>query len=107
MNRVCLIGRLAYNPELKMLPNGEYCCTFNVVVNHKDGAEFIQCFSKNGVAQVVGTNFRKGDKIGVDGKLHAYTYEAKYGYQKSAVEVVAEAVFFCEKKMNTVTEDLD
>lgn len=100
-NKAILIGRLTGDPELKTTPSGVSVCSFSLAVDRrfrdKNGerqADFINIVCWRQQAEFVARYFHKGDPIGVDGSIQARKYEDRNGNNRTAVEVVADQVFF-------------
>ncbi|MDA8336974.1 MAG: single-stranded DNA-binding protein [Peptococcaceae bacterium] len=103
MNRVVLIGRLAREPELRYTANGTAVAHLVLAVDRglaqggQKEADFFDLvvFSKSGeaCAQYLG----RGRQVGVEGKLHARSYDDKAGIRRKAVEVVADRVYFLDR----------
>lgn len=75
MNKICLLGRLTRNPELKNL-NETIVTNFTIAVNrnykNKDGqyeADFINCIAFKVIGEFINKYFLKGQMIGVTGRL--------------------------------------
>ena len=100
-NRAILIGRLTIDPELKQTPSGTYLVNFPLAVDRRfksqDGerkADFITIVCWRQAAEFVCKYFHKGDSIGIEGSIQTRNYDDKQGNKRTAVEVVAERVFF-------------
>ena len=103
MNRVCLIGRLTRDPELKYSGEGTAICNFSIAVDrqYKDKAgnkqaDFFRITAWRKTAEFVGNYGSKGRLVAVDGKLQSRSYD-KDGQKISVVEVVADDVNFLDK----------
>jgi len=55
----------------------------------------IELFSKSGEA--CAQYLARGRQVGVEGKLHARSYDDKSGIRRKAVEVVADRVYFLDR----------
>lgn len=105
MNRVELVGRMTADAELKTYEGGERV-TFNVAVQKKkksvdDGkpsADFINCvaFGKN--AQNIVKYFKKGQRIGISGRLSSNSYRDKEGKPAYSLCVMVDEWEFVEDK---------
>ena len=100
-NKAILIGRLTAEPELKQTPSGVYLVNFQIAVDRrfrsKDGerqADFITIVCWRQQAEFVTKYFHKGDPIGIEGSIQTRNYEDRQGNKRTAVEVVADNVFF-------------
>ncbi|MET4563350.1 single-strand DNA-binding protein [Lysinibacillus parviboronicapiens] len=108
INRVVLIGRLTKDPELKYSPNGIASCRFTVAVNRtfsKEGeekqADFIQCVAWRKQAENLANFMKKGNLIGLEGKIQTGSYEGQDGKKIYTTDVVADSIQFLEPKNNT------
>ena len=104
MNKVILIGRLTADPELRYTPNGSAVCDFTLAVERvvSDGekkADFIFCNVWNKQAESLAKYMRKGQRIGVEGRLSVENYE-KDGQRKWATRVVCQRIEFLESKQS-------
>lgn len=90
INRVILVGRITKDAEIKKTQSGISSCRFTLAVDKKDGADFINCQSWRQSADFMGY-CKKGDIIGVDGRLTTYTYE-RGGRKNTVTEVIADTV---------------
>lgn len=121
MNQTCIIGRLVRDPELKELEDGKKVSNITVAVqrsykneNGEYEADFIDCTLWNGVADRTAEYCKKGDLVGVKGRLQTNTYENEDGEKKKITEVIAEKLTFLssnkeilEKESNNKTEEQD
>lgn len=116
MNVINIVGRLTADPELKQTPNGNDVVAFTVAVDRyvKDGekkADFIPCVAWKTTALFIARYFRKGQFIGITGRLETRPFKDKYGNNRTAYEVVAQNAFFTESKAKSTVEfkadDLD
>lgn len=100
INHVTLVGNLARDPELKFTQNGNAVCTFAVATSRgvKNGDKWdnvatfhnIVCWQK--LAENVGANYEKGDKVFIEGRIENRSYTDKQGNKKYTSEVIAESV---------------
>ena len=103
MNVMNIVGRLTADPELKQTPNGNDVVAFTVAVDRyvKDGekkADFIPCVAWKTTALFIARYFRKGQFIGLTGRLETRPFTDKDGNKRTAYEVVADRVYFTESK---------
>ena len=95
LNRVVVVGRLTKDPETKRSQSGDIFATFSVAFNDrysKENVNFFDCVCFRQTAEYVGQYLKKGDLIGVDGRLQQDTYENKQGFKVSQVKIIAESV---------------
>lgn len=107
INRVTLIGRLVRDPDLRRTNDGTMVASFTIAVNRnytaKDGqqqADFINCVVWRKTAQTLEKYCRKGNLIGLDGRLQTRTYENAQGQRVFVTEVVCDNIQFLESKSN-------
>lgn len=107
MNRVCLMGRLTKDPELKQTQNNVSVATFSLAVDRnyqadKDNkqTDFINIVAWRHTAEFVGKYFTKGQLVAVEGSIQTRSYQDKDGNNRTVFEVVADQVYFAEKKQN-------
>ena len=105
INRVVLVGRLTKDPELRYTPNGVAVCTFTLAVNrpftNQQGdreADFINCVAWRGTAENLANYQKKGNLIGIDGRIQTRSYEGNAEKRRYVTEVVCESVQFLEPK---------
>lgn len=111
INRVVLVGRLTKDPELRYTPNGVAVCTFTLAVNrpftNQQGdreADFINCVAWRGTAENLANYQKKGNLIGIDGRIQTRSYEGNDGKRRYVTEVIAESVQFLEPKKDETTK---
>lgn len=106
MNRVVLVGRLVADPELRYTPNGVASCKFRVAVNRlfkNDGeqqADFISCVAWRKQAENLANFQRKGNLIGLEGKIQTGSYEGQDGKRVYTTDVVTDSIQFLEPRSN-------
>jgi single-strand DNA-binding protein len=105
MNSVNIIGRLTHDPELRYTKAGKAVSTLNMAINekYKSGDEwktdvcFIEVTAWEGTAEACAQYLKKGNLVGVSGKLKHDTWETD-GNKRSKITVTAKNVVFLEKK---------
>ncbi len=107
LNCAVLMGRLTDNPSRSVTPSGKDVCTFKIAVDRNISsqgerkADFITIVAWEGSAVFVEKYFRKGSMIAVQGAIQTRPYEDKHGNKRTAFEVVAREVSFCDDKKNS------
>lgn len=107
-NKAIVIGRMTANPELKQTQNGKSVSSFRIAVNRqrdREKVDFLDVVTWGKTAEFVNQWFSKGDPIGVDGRVETRSYEDKNGNKRTAVEIVAEGVFFVGSKSTGKAEE--
>ncbi|MFC0525968.1 single-stranded DNA-binding protein [Pontibacillus salicampi] len=105
LNRVVLVGRLTKDPDLRYTPNGVAVANFTIAVNRpftsqqggKD-ADFINCVVWRRAAENLANYMKKGNMVGVDGRLQSRSFDNQEGKRVFVTEVVADSVQFLETK---------
>lgn len=111
LNQVVMVGRLTTNLELK--EEGEKKTTTLTLAiprsfKNADGeydTDFITCSLWGGIAENTTAYCKKGDIVGVKGRLQSNRYENEDGTINYKVEVVAEKVTFLSSRSNKEKEE--
>ncbi len=105
VNNIMLVGRLVKDPEVKELESGKKVSNITLAINRNfknvDGVyetDFVDCVIWDGIANNVGEYCKKGDVIGVRGRLQTSLYEDKEGKTMKNLDVVAEKISFLTSK---------
>ena len=110
MNKVILLGRLTKDPETRYTQSTNTQVTsFTLAVNRrfaKQGeerqADFINCVAWNKTAEFVSKYFRKGQQVGVIGRIQTRNYDDDKGIKHYVTEVIVEETYFAgDKKEET------
>lgn len=97
-NQVQLIGRLGMDPDAKQI-NQTVKTTFTLATNtvYKDSegnkktmTDWHNIIAWGGLAQTMEQYLKKGDKIGISGRLVTRSYENSDGIKKYFTEVIAK-----------------
>ncbi len=111
MNKVILMGRLTKDPETRYTQSTNTQVTsFTLAVNRrfvKEGeerqADFINIVAWNKTAEFVSKYFKKGQQVGVIGRLQTRNWEDEQGQKHYVTEVIAEEVYFADTKKEEST----
>ena len=105
LNSVCLMGRLTADPELKSTQSGVSVCSFRIAVDRtyqpkgqEKQTDFINIVTWRSTAEFVSRYFRKGQLVAVQGSIQTGQYTDRDGNKRTTFDVVADNVFFAEKK---------
>ncbi|MEW9675378.1 single-stranded DNA-binding protein [Lentibacillus sp. L22] len=108
LNRVVLVGRLTKDPDLRYTATGVAVANFTIAVNrpfsNQQGereADFINCVVWRRAAENLANYMKKGNMIGVDGRVQTRRYEGQDGKTVFVTEIVAESVQFLETKSSS------
>ena len=89
LNQTVIVGRIVREPELKETENGKKVSNLTIAVprsyKNADGeyeADFIDCTLWNEIANSTSEYCKKGDMIGIKGRLESRIYEDSDGNKK-------------------------
>lgn len=106
LNQIVLVGRLVQDPEIKELENGVKTSYITLAVSrsckNSDGiyeTDFIPVRLYKGIAENATEYCKKGDAIGVKGRV-----QTKQEENKNIIEIVAEKVTFLSSRKGTEEE---
>ena len=98
MNKVCLIGRLTKDPEVR------YTQTNNTLVAKETDeikADFIPIIAWSKTGEFCSKYFKKGQQVGICGRIQTRNWDDEQGQKHYATEVIAEEVYFADSKRDT------
>lgn len=104
MNRICLIGRITTDPELRTTTTGKETTKVNLAVNRfgaseeQQSADFIPIVMWNNTAQNFCKYQKKGNQIAVEGELRIDNYKDKEGNTSKNVYVLVDKVEYLSQK---------
>ena len=106
MNKVILMGRLTRDPEVRYTQSNNTMVTnFNLAVNRrftKPGeerqADFISVIAWSKLGEFCSKYFKKGQQVGIIGRIQTRNWEDEQGQKRYATEVVAEEAYFADSK---------
>ena len=100
LNQIVLVGRLVKDPVLKETEQGKKRSFITLAIprsfKNAEGSydtDFIDCILWDGIAKNTAEYCKKGDVIGVKGRLQSRKYEMD-NITKFVIEVIAEKVTF-------------
>ena len=107
MNKVCLIGRLTAEPEVKLIDAkadlnvGKFTLAQSDGRKDADGKEhtnYIPVVVLGKIAIVTREFLHKGSLVGVEGILSQRSYEREDGTRANVIEVVCSSIDLLDKK---------
>ena len=105
LNRVVLMGRLARDPELRRTQSGVSVTSFRLACDRdfksqsgEKETDWIDVVAWRNTAEFVSKYFAKGRMAIVEGRLQTRDWTDKDGNKRTAVEVVADNVYFGDSK---------
>ena len=106
MNKVILMGRLTRDPEIRYTQTSNtVVASFSLAVNRrfaKQGeerqADFINIVAWSKLGEFCSKYFKKGQQVGVVGRIQTRTWDDDQGQKHYVTEVVAEEAYFADSK---------
>lgn len=114
LNRVCLIGNLGADPEIRYLPDGVPMATFSLATTDawkdKEGkkqkkTEWHRIVLYKGLAEVAGRYLKKGAAVYLKGKIRSREWEDGEGAKRSITEISGNLLKLLDK--NPVKHPVD
>ena len=111
INNVTLVGRLTRDPELRYTPSNVAVATFSLAVNRNcknqagdREADFISCIMWRQQAENFANWCKKGNLVGITGRIQTRSYDNQQVQRIYVTEVVAESFQTLEKKDNSANQ---
>ena len=106
MNKVILMGRLTRDPEVRYTQtNNTLVASFSLAVNRRfvrqgeeRQADFINIVAWSKLGEFCSKYFKKGQQVGVIGRIQTRTWDDDQGTKHYVTEVVAEEAYFADSK---------
>lgn len=100
MNNVNLIGRLVKDVDVRVTGTGKKVCSFTLAIGRRggEGADFPTLVAWNKTAELLSKYTKKGDRLGVTGRIQTRTSEDNYGKKHYHTEVVVDEIMLLEPK---------
>ncbi len=107
LNQTVIVGRLVKDPELRETESGNKVTNITLAVprsyknmNGEYETDFISCVLWKGIAENTVEYVKKGDLLGVKGRIQSRSYQLDDETKKYVTEVVAEKVTFLSSRNN-------
>ena len=105
LNQLVLVGRLTSDLEAKEVEDGKKVTNMTLAIprsfKNADGeyeTDFVECTLWNNIAENTAEYCKKGDIVGVKGRLQTNNYEKEDGSKVFKLDVVAEKVTFLSSR---------
>lgn len=106
MNKVILMGRLTRDPEVRYTQtNNTLVASFSLAVNRRfvrpgeeRQADFINIVAWSKLGEFCSKYFKKGQQVGIIGRIQTRTWEDENNVKRYVTEVVAEEAYFADSK---------
>ena len=111
INKVILIGRLTREVELKTTPSGTSVANFSIASGRKfksgdemkEETSFFDCVAWGKSGEIINQYVKKGDRIGIEGRLLQRRWESE-GKKGQKVEIVVENFQFLNDKKGSQSQ---
>ena len=98
MNKVILMGRLTRDPEVRYTQTSNtLVASFSLAVNRR--------FVRQGEERQA--DFKKGQQVGVIGRLQTRTWDDDKGQKHYITEVIVEETYFADSRRDGAAADMD
>lgn len=105
MNKVIIIGRNTKDIELRQTSSGTSAVEFSIAVNRtfknangERESDFFNCVAFSKLAETISKYVKKGDQVGIEGRLQTRNYTNKEGRKVYVTEIIVENVEFLQTK---------
>ena len=106
MNKVILMGRLTRDPEVRYTQTSNtLVASFSLAVNRRfvrqgeeRQADFINIVAWGKTGEFCSKYFKKGQQVGVIGRIQTRTWDDEQGQKHYVTEVIAEETYFADSK---------
>ncbi len=111
MNSVQLVGRLTRDPEMRYTDGGSAIARFSLAVDRRyksengPTADFPNCVAFGRTAEFIEKYFRKGMRMGCQGRIQTGSYTNNDGQKVYTTDVVVESCEFVESKASQQPEE--
>lgn len=108
LNKAILIGRLTRDPELRYTQGGTSVCSFSIANNRtyvtagekKEQVSFFNCVAWAKTGEVIAEYCKKGQRIGIEGRLQQRSWDDQEGKKRQTVEIVVDNFQFLSSKQD-------
>ena len=115
LNQSVLVGRVVRDLELKKSENDKSFANVTIAVprsyKNADGeydTDFIDCIAWGGVAENMAEYCKKGDLVGIKGRIETWEEENEQGkYEKKSIVVADKVTYLAQAKEKQSEEEMD
>ena len=108
LNKCMIIGNLGRDPEMRYTPSGRPVTQFNVAVNQStknqqtgewiEETDWFRVSIWGDRAERAAEQFRKGNKVFVEGRFKTREFEGRDGQKRTSLEITADSLVNLEKR---------
>jgi single-strand DNA-binding protein len=106
--KLMIIGNLGRDPEMRYTPSGRPVTEFSVAVSHRgkdpqsgewvdQGTDWYRVTIWGERGERAAEQFRKGNKVFVEGRFRTREFEGRDGQKRTALEITADNVISLER----------
>lgn len=112
LNKVILIGRFTKDPELRYTQSGTAVCSFSVANNRtyvtggekKEQVSYFNCVAWAKTGEIITEYCKKGQRIGIEGRLQQRSWDDQEGKRRFTVEIVVDNFQFLSAPRESAPE---
>ncbi|MDD2434887.1 MAG: single-stranded DNA-binding protein [Bacilli bacterium] len=111
LNQTVIVGRIVKDPELRETESGKKVTNITLAVprsfknvNGEYDTDFIPCVLWKGIAESTTEFCKKGDLVGVKGRIQSRDYTIEDETRKHVIEIIAEKVTFLSSNKKKTDE---
>lgn len=114
LNKVIQIGRLTKDPELRYTQGGSSVANFSIAVNRsykvndekREETSFFNCIAWGKLGEIIAEHCKKGQRIGIDGRLQQRSWDDNEGKKRYSIEIVVDNFQFLSSKGEAAPDEV-
>ena len=106
LNNLMIVGRLVSDPQINETENGKKVSIITLAVprpykniNGEYDTDFLDCTLWTNIAENTAEYCKKGDTVGIKGRIQSEIIEKENGTKYKKMEIIAEKVTFISSKI--------
>jgi single-strand DNA-binding protein len=112
LNKAILVGRLTKDPELRYTQSGTAVCSFSIANNRtyvtggekKEQVSYFNCVAWAKAGEIIAEYCKKGNRIGIEGRLQQRSWDDQEGKRRYTVEIVVDNFQFLSGPRDSASE---
>ena len=115
LNKVCLLGNLGSDPEVRYTPSGDAVCSITVATSEswkdkntgeaKEKTEWHKVIAFKRLAEIMGEYLKKGAKVYIEGQLRTRKWQDNQGQDRYTTEINATDILMLGDSFITKTAE--
>jgi single-strand DNA-binding protein len=108
LNKVTLIGRLGFDPEVRYLPSGDAITNIRLATNRrwkdrntgerKEETEWHRVVFFASLAKIAGEYLKKGSQVYIEGRIRTNKWQGQDGQDRYTTEIIAEEMIMLDSR---------